>query len=71
MKKRWIKGSLFLLLVALFVYGEEEKAFNGLNLNLGNLSLLSDAVTRSISPENRTGEKGKAGMATTGSSVAD
>ncbi len=42
------------------------KGFNGLHLNLGNLSLLSDAVTRSISPENRTGEKGKAGMATTG-----
>jgi hypothetical protein len=42
------------------------KGFNGLHLNLGNLSLLSAAQTRSISPENLTGEKGRAGMATTG-----
>jgi hypothetical protein len=41
-------------------------AFNGLGSNLGNLSLLSHAVTRSISPENVTGEKGKGGMATEG-----
>ncbi len=40
--------------------------FNGLGLNLGNLSRLSHAQTRSISPENFTGEKGKAGMATEG-----
>ncbi|OPZ86822.1 MAG: hypothetical protein BWY76_00766 [bacterium ADurb.Bin429] len=37
--------------------------FNGLNLNLGNLSRLSAAQTRSISAENPTGEKGKGGMA--------
>ena len=37
--------------------------FNGLGLNLGNLSRLSHAKTRSISPENFTGEKGKGGMA--------
>lgn len=40
--------------------------FNGLNMNLGNLSLLSNAETRSISAENFTGEKGKGGMATEG-----
>ena len=40
--------------------------FNGLGSNLGNLSLLSKAKTRSISPENFTGEKGKGGMATEG-----
>jgi hypothetical protein len=40
--------------------------FNGLGLNLGNLSHLSKAKTRSISPENFTGEKGKGGMATEG-----
>jgi hypothetical protein len=40
--------------------------FNGLGLHLGNLSRLSSAKTRSISPENFTGEKGKAGMATEG-----
>lgn len=40
--------------------------FNGLGLNLGNLSRLSNAKTRSISPENFTGEKGRGGMATEG-----
>jgi len=37
--------------------------FNGLEMNMGNLYRLSDAKTRSISPENFSGEKGKAGMA--------
>ncbi|MGH7949826.1 MAG: glycoside hydrolase family 172 protein [Candidatus Binataceae bacterium] len=37
--------------------------FNGLGMHLGNLSRLSDAETRSISPENPTGEKGKGAMA--------
>lgn len=32
-------------------------------MNMGNLSRLSDAKTRSISPENFTGAKGKGGMA--------
>jgi hypothetical protein len=41
-------------------------SFNGLGMDLGNLSRVSKAVTRSISPENFTGEKGKAGMATSG-----
>ena len=41
-------------------------SFNGLGLHLGNLSRLSSAKTRSISPENFTGEKGKGGMATEG-----
>jgi hypothetical protein len=42
------------------------RAFNGLDMDLGNLARLSNAQTRSISPENSTGEKGKAGMATEG-----
>ncbi len=37
--------------------------FNGLGMNMGNLYRVSDAKTRSISPENFTGEKGKGGMA--------
>lgn len=41
-------------------------SFNGLGMGLGNLSRLSSAKTRSISAENFTGEKGKAGMATQG-----
>jgi hypothetical protein len=40
--------------------------FNGLGMNLGNLSMLSNAQTRSISAENFKGEKGKGGMATEG-----
>jgi hypothetical protein len=37
-----------------------------LGMNLGNLYQVSNAKSRSISPENFTGEKGKAGMATEG-----
>jgi len=37
---------------------------NGLGLSMGSLHFLSDAETRSISPENFKGEKGKGGMAT-------
>ena len=40
--------------------------FNGLGSSLSNLSILSNAKTRSVCPENFTGEKGKAGMATEG-----
>jgi hypothetical protein len=40
--------------------------FSGLDQGLGNLYQLSKAKSRSISPENFTGEKGKAGMATEG-----
>jgi len=40
--------------------------FTGFTQGLGNISLLSNAVTRSISAENFKGEKGKAGMATEG-----
>ena len=40
--------------------------FNGLGNNLGNIWRLSAAETRSISPENFSGEKGKGGMAEEG-----
>jgi hypothetical protein len=40
--------------------------FNGLGMHLGNLARLSGAQTRSISPENFGGEKGRGGMATEG-----
>ncbi|SPE63331.1 conserved exported hypothetical protein [Verrucomicrobia bacterium] len=40
--------------------------YNGIDLSMGNLYRLSKAKSRSISPENFTGEKGKAGMATEG-----
>ncbi len=38
-------------------------AFNGVQMGLGNIAKLSDAVTRSISAENVYGEKGRGGMA--------
>jgi hypothetical protein len=40
--------------------------FNGIDSDMGNLFRLSDARSRSISPENFNGEKGKGGMATEG-----
>ncbi|GGF25373.1 glycoside hydrolase family 172 protein [Echinicola rosea] len=54
---------ILLLFLAPFVL-LAQKEFNGLEMNLGNLYRLSDAKTRSISPENFTGEPGKGGMAT-------
>ena len=40
--------------------------FNGLGADMGTLSRLSRAKTRSISPENMDGTKGQGGMATEG-----
>ena len=40
--------------------------FNGVDMNMGNLYRLSNAKSRSISPENFSGEKGQAGKATAG-----
>jgi hypothetical protein len=44
--------------------------FNGLGMGLGNISRLSRAKTRSISPESFTGEKGRSGMATEGTGAS-
>jgi Protein of unknown function (DUF2961) len=41
-------------------------SYDGLDNDLNNLYRMSDARTRSISPENLTGEKGKGGMAKVG-----
>ncbi len=57
------------LILVVFSAGElyaQRPDFNGLNMNIGQLARLSHAETRSISPENFTGEKGKGGMATEG-----
>jgi len=45
---------------------QQQPRFDGIESGLHNLFRLSDAETRSISPENFTGEKGKGGMATAG-----
>jgi D-arabinan exo alpha-(1,3)/(1,5)-arabinofuranosidase (non-reducing end) len=69
-----IKAGLAVLSLAVFVAAaaqtDKDKAFNGLGLGLGSLSRLSKAQTRSISPENFTGEKGKAGMSTDGPAMS-
>jgi hypothetical protein len=44
--------------------------FDGISTNLNNLYRLSEAKTRSISPENPTGEKGKGAMAKIGEGIA-
>ena len=66
--KNLAKQKIYMLLIMLVVFSvpvfSQSAQFNGLNMNLGNLPFLSNAETRSISPENFTGEKGKAGMAT-------
>lgn len=46
--------------------GAKTSGFNGVTAGMGSLPRLSDAKTRSVSPENLTGEKGKGGMATEG-----
>ena len=58
------KSYCFLLLM--IPYMAFAQSFNGIDANLSNLYRLSDAKTRSISPENFNGEKGKGGMATQG-----
>lgn len=47
-----------LLLAVCATAQQQQPKFNGLDLGLHNLYRLSDAETRSISPENFTGEKG-------------
>jgi len=66
MKKAVVKLAVVLLAGIVLYAAQEKKPFDGLYLDLGNLSRLSHAKTRSISPENFTGEKGKAGMSKDG-----
>jgi hypothetical protein len=73
-RARFTKIGLAVLALAVFVaaaaQSDKDKGFNGLGLGLGNLSRLSKAQTRSISPENFTGEKGKAAMSTDGPAMS-
>jgi hypothetical protein len=57
---------VFLLGTLFAADGLAQSGSNGLGLHLGTLSRLSNARTRSISPENFSGEKGRGGMATEG-----
>jgi hypothetical protein len=60
-----MKSTAFLLFILISISSHGQK-FNGIESNMSNLFKLSDAKSRSISPENFTGEKGKGGMATEG-----
>ena len=67
--KHFVRPAIILFTVACagaMALSAAEAPFNGLDLNLGNLYRVSSAKSRSISPENFTGEKGKGGMATKG-----
>ncbi len=60
-----MKRNLLALCLIIFILplSWSQSGFNGLEMNMGNLYRLSDAKTRSISPENFTGGKGKGAMA--------
>ncbi|MGE5520163.1 MAG: DUF2961 domain-containing protein, partial [Candidatus Dadabacteria bacterium] len=58
-----------LLTLASTGFSQQVGNFNGLDMNMGNLFRLSNAQTRSISPENPTGEKGKGGMTAVGKGI--
>jgi len=63
------RSQLWVLAATVFVAGAlnaQSTRFDGLGMHMGNLSKLSKAKSRSISPENFTGEKGKGGMSTDG-----
>ena len=59
---------LFLSGYLLNIYAQSN--YNSLSTDLGNLFILTDAQTRSISPENVTGETGKGGMTKIGEGSA-
>jgi hypothetical protein len=61
----------FVLSIALMLFPAPSRAADGdgLDLGMGNLFRVSKAKSRSISPENFTGEKGRAAMATTNGSA--
>src|SRR5436190_24013651 len=61
-----LKTSSLFIAFTCYVVSTSAQKFNGIDMNMSNLFRLSDAKTRSISPENFTGEKGKGGIATTG-----
>ena len=52
------------LLFPVFIFSQTP--YNGIEAGMSNIYRLSDAKTRSISPENFNGAKGKGGMATEG-----
>jgi len=64
-----MKKSFLIALISCISVCAFAQTFNGLDVGIDNIYMLSDAKTRSISPENFNGEKGKGGMATTGTGL--
>jgi hypothetical protein len=64
MKKKLLACVCFCLFISVATLAQG--SFNGIESNMSNIYRLSDARTRSISPENFTGAKGQGGMATEG-----
>jgi hypothetical protein len=62
----YMKKRVLIVLASCLSIGAFAQSFNGINTDISNIFMLSDAKSRSISPENFNGEKGKGGMATTG-----
>ena len=60
MKRFGIFSAVILFTASVYA---QQYPYNGLDNSMGNLYRLSNAKSRSISPENYTGEKGKGGMA--------
>ena len=58
--------TLLVILTLTSVRSQQGNGYNGLNADLGSIYRVSDAKTRSISPENFTGEPGRGGMAELG-----
>jgi hypothetical protein len=50
---------LAIIFISTFASAQKQEKLHGIDMNLENLFRLSDAKTRSISPENLTGEPGK------------
>ncbi len=61
-----ISTALTVRVTIVAIQKESTMPFNGLGMHMGNLSYVSDAQTRSISPEYFTGEMGGGGRATDG-----
>jgi hypothetical protein len=62
----WIGIAVIACAVAVQLSAQKPTAFDGLGSGLGDLARLSHAKTRSLSPENFTGEKGNGGKALEG-----
>ncbi|MDE1193113.1 MAG: DUF2961 domain-containing protein [Arachidicoccus sp.] len=61
-----MKYLLFFIITLICFSSLSAQQYNGIHGGIENIYKLSDAQTRSISPENFTGEKGKGAMATEG-----